>query len=203
MSEHEGPRGRGRPRGGDIGGRERILAAATAQFGELGYQATTVRGIAEIAGVDPALVHHHFGTKAELFAAVVDVPTSPAEPLAQVLDGDLSQAGERLARFIVTTWDDPAFQSRGIAALREVLASGAGSSMMVGFVSAELMARISEALGGGEQGNLRAGLVASQVIGLMTARYVLGVPALAAAAPEQVIAAIGPTIQHYLTGDLT
>lgn len=197
------PRRRGRPRGGDAGGRERILAAATQEFGDHGYDGVTIRSIAERAGVDSALVHHHFGSKADLLTAVVDVPISPAMPLAELLEGDLDGVGERLVGFVVTTWDDPAFRARGVAALRTVLGSKDQSALMMGFLSRELMARISQRVGSLGSGPLRANLVASQVVGLMTTRYVLELEPLASAPPQEVIAAIAPTIQRYLTGDLT
>ncbi len=49
---------------------------------------------------------------------------------------------------------------------------------------------------------LRASLAGSQLVGLMMARYVVGVEPLASAPRESVVRAIGPTIQRYLTGDL-
>ena len=70
-------RRRGRPRKGESNARERILAAATDEFGERGYDAATTRGIATRAAVDPALLHHHFGTKADLFAASLGAPLRP------------------------------------------------------------------------------------------------------------------------------
>jgi hypothetical protein len=48
----------------------------------------------------------------------------------------------------------------------------------------------------------RGALVASQVIGLVLTRYVLRLEPLASASPEQVVAAVGPTVQRYLTGDV-
>ncbi|WP_255285866.1 TetR family transcriptional regulator, partial [Streptomyces niveus] len=55
------------------GARERILEAARTEFAERGYDKTSVRGIAKVAGVDPALVHHYFGTKEEVFGAAIEV----------------------------------------------------------------------------------------------------------------------------------
>src|SRR5215469_17657819 len=66
-------------RAGDSGTREAILQAARAQFGERGYNAATIRGIAAAAGVDPALVHHYYGTKEKLFAAAMRLPVVPSE----------------------------------------------------------------------------------------------------------------------------
>ncbi len=49
---------------------------------------------------------------------------------------------------------------------------------------------------------LRASLAGSQVVGLAMARYVVRVPPLADADPAEIAAAVGPTIQRYLTGSL-
>ena len=48
----------------------------------------------------------------------------------------------------------------------------------------------------------RGSLVASQLIGVVMARYVIQVEPLASASPEELVAAIGPTLQRYLTGDV-
>jgi hypothetical protein len=53
-----------------------------------------------------------------------------------------------------------------------------------------------------EEGAARGALVASQLIGVVMARYVLRVEPLASAPAEQVVAAVGPAVQRYLTGDV-
>lgn len=195
-------RRRGRPRGGSSDARERILAAAAAEFGARGYDGATMRTIAERAGVDAALLHHYFGTKSALFTATVDVPVDPSQLIHGALDGDLDGAGERLVRLVVTTWDAPAFRTRGVALIRAVIGSRRTSSLLIGFVSREIVHRIGDRLGGA-QAQHRAALVASQVIGLIVTRYVIELEPLASTSVDQVVADLGPTIQRYLTGDLT
>ncbi|TYK49176.1 TetR/AcrR family transcriptional regulator [Actinomadura decatromicini] len=56
----------GSDRAEDLTGRARIRDAALAQFAELGEKGATIRGIAKAAGVSPALVQHHYGTKEAL-----------------------------------------------------------------------------------------------------------------------------------------
>lgn len=195
-------RGRGRPRGGASDARERILTAAAAEFSARGYDAATMRAIADRAGVDAALVHHYFGTKSALFAATVDVPVDPAQLIGTALEGDLDSAGERLVRFIVTLWDSPTFRPRGVALLRGVIGSRRTSSMLVGFVSREILDRIGARLGGGPDASRRTSLVASQIVGLIVARYVLKLEPVASASVDELATDIGPTIQRYLTGPL-
>ena len=63
-------------RPGVSGTREAILDAARRAFAEQGYQHATIRGVADLAGVDPALVHHYFGTKQGLFVAAMQLPVT-------------------------------------------------------------------------------------------------------------------------------
>lgn len=50
----------------------RILAASDQLFGDLGFDATTTRDIANLSGVNKALIHYHFGSKDELLVALLD-----------------------------------------------------------------------------------------------------------------------------------
>ena len=52
--------------------REQILVAADRLFGEQGFDAATTREIAEVSGVNKALIHYHFKSKDALFEAVLD-----------------------------------------------------------------------------------------------------------------------------------
>lgn len=74
--DHHKPRARGRPRGPrgqDSACRERLLAAALAAFAAQGYEAAGLRAIAAAAGYDVSMVAHYFGSKAELWSAVIDL----------------------------------------------------------------------------------------------------------------------------------
>ena len=94
------PKRRGRPRGRSDS-RDRIIAAATDEFGELGYDAATMRGIAARAGVDSALVHHYFGTKADLFTETVGVPIRPDVDIPALLAGDRADFGPHVVRYVL------------------------------------------------------------------------------------------------------
>lgn len=52
--------------------RARILEASDALFGELGFDATSTRDIAERSGVNKALIHYHYGSKDDLLEVVLD-----------------------------------------------------------------------------------------------------------------------------------
>lgn len=192
------PRRRGRPRGGASDARERILAAAVAEFGDLGYDGATVRGIAARAGVDSSLVHHYFGTKADLLAEIVDAPMRPDLVVPRLLDGPRDGLGEGIVRFILETWDKPDVRRRGLVIMRAALGNRLTTPLLAGFLQRELIGRIAARLDVPDA-ELRASLAASQIAGLLVARYVLRLPALAEASVDELVSRVGPTVQRYLT----
>jgi AcrR family transcriptional regulator len=190
-------RRRGRPRAGESDARERIMAAAIEEFGEAGYDGATIRAISARAGVDSALVHHYFGTKADLFGEVVEAPMRPDLALPEILAGPRDEVGERIARYILDAWEQPEVRRRGVVLLRTAIGNKLTTPLLAGFLSRELLSRIARTLDVPDA-ELRATLVASQVAGILIARYVLRLPALAEASVDDVVARVGPTIQRYL-----
>lgn len=200
MAEYAVPtpkRRRGRPRAGSSGTRERILAAAIDEFGEAGYDGATMRGIAARAGVDSALVHHYFGTKADLFGETVGAPMRPDLELPGILAGPREDVGERIVRYILEAWEDPDVRRRGTVLLRTAIGNKLTTPLLAGFLSRELISRIARALRVPDA-ELRASLVASQVAGILIARYVLRLPALAGASVDELVDRLAPTVQRYL-----
>lgn len=190
-------RRRGRPRAGESDARDRILAAAIEEFGGAGYDGATIRGIATRAGVDSALIHHHFGTKADLFGAVIDAPMRPDLALPEILAGPRDEVGERIVRYVLETWEVPEARRRGVALLRTAIGNKLTTPLVAGFLSRELIGRIARTLDVPDA-ELRATLAASQIAGMLIARYVLRLPALAEASPDDIVERVGPTVQHYL-----
>ena len=184
-------------RPGAGGTRDKILAAARSNFGGVGYDGATIRGIAAAAKVDPKLVMHYFESKEGVFRAAIDFPIDPAEFLPGVLELGLDGLGVRLVGFFLETWESPA-GSPLLALIRSVVATDSAASLIREFVSREILARLAEALEL-DQPQLRASLAASQLIGLAMLRYVVKVEPLASAAPENVAVWIGPTLQRYFT----
>ena len=217
-------------RGGDSGTREAILAAARKRFGDHGYDGATIRGIAADAGVDAALVHHFYGSKEHLFAAAMRLPVHPGEIVAAALAPGAREPGrplgEHLLRAVLGAWDVAEVRATFLGLLRSAVTSEQAAAMMREFVSDAILSRLAGAASadvadaspagagagaagrgaGGEQGgadpDFRAALIASQVLGLALVRYVLELPPLATADAEELAAAIGPTLERYLTGDL-
>jgi AcrR family transcriptional regulator len=190
-------RRRGRPRKGESDARDRILAAATDEFGEHGYDASTTRAIAGRAGVDPALLHHHFGTKADLFAASLGAPLRPDLAVPEILTGPREQTGERLVAYVLGMWDSPTVGPRALVMLRTSLSSTRATPLLAGFLRRELLDKVAAGLDRPDAG-LRADLAASQIAGLTVARYVLRLPDLVAAPTDELVTRVGATIQRYL-----
>lgn len=196
MTESKAPKRRGRPRGGSDS-RERILAAAVDEFGERGYEGATIRSIAARAGVDSALVHHYFGTKADLFADAVGVPMRPDVDVPGILRGPRDEVGERLVRYVLESFERPEVRRRGVMLIRTAIGSKLTTPVLAGFLSRELISRIARSLEV-DDGELRAGLVASQIAGMLIARYVIKLPALTAASVDDLVPRVGATVQRYL-----
>lgn len=182
--------------------REAILAAARKEFSQLGYDRATIRGIAARAGIDPALVHHYFGSKDRLLAESLSLPINPAAFVLEILSGDQDGLGERLLRRFLQIWaSEPTGGGALIGLVRTAAGNDEAARMIREFLQREVLGRIAAALKV-DQPQLRAALAGSQLIGLAMARFVVRVEPLATADTETLVAAYAPTLQRYLTGPL-
>jgi AcrR family transcriptional regulator len=202
-----GKRGRGRPARSEAesgpGARERILEAARSEFADRGYDKTSVRGIATAANVDPALVHHYFGTKDEVFAAAIEVALEPATDAAQAFQAmegarDGSAVGEQLARYFFGIWEDEAIRTPLLAVMRSALTNETAATALRSFVTRRILARVADGVDVPDP-ELRTELAAAQLVGAAILRYVVRAEPLASADVEEIIATVAPTIQRYLT----
>lgn len=159
--------------------------------------------IAADAGVDPALVLHYYGNKADLFAAAVHMPVAPSEEFAFVTDVDRDQLGEALLRNLLGLWDDPDALAAWLGLLRSAMSDQRAMQMLREFLVEVVFETIGAALGdAGDDVDLRLSLVASQVVGLGLARHVVGLEPLASASTDDLVDAVAPNLQRYLTGEL-
>lgn len=196
-----GRRGRGRPAGsrsGTVETRDRILAAARQEFAARGYDATSVRSIAKAAGVDPALVHHYFGAKEQIFAAATEVSFEPAFSVPDVLAGGLEGVGERLARSFVSVWENPVTRAPMLAIVRSAVTNDTAAGVLRGIILRRLLERVASELKVPDP-RLRAELAGAQMLGMAMMRYVIRIEPLASADIEEVVALVAPTLQRYLT----
>ncbi|HEY3686721.1 MAG TPA: TetR family transcriptional regulator [Streptosporangiaceae bacterium] len=177
--------------------REAILTAARELFGERGYDGATIRAIAGQAGVDPALVHHFFGNKEQVFVAAMAVPFNPAEAIPRVLEGPQEEFGERLVRFFLSVWDAPDSRSAFLGLVRSAMTNDQAAAMFREFLRQALLGRVAATLG---VSPLRAEAAMSHMIGVVLLRYVLRVEPLATLDEEELVRLIAPSIQRYLAG---
>ena len=180
--------------------RAEILASARSLFAARGLGSTSMRAIAADAGVDPALVHHYFNSKHDLFVAALELPVDPRVALAPVLEGGLEGAGERLLRVFLSVWDDEHARPALLGLVRGVFEPEGRLLLRDGLLGV-VLGPLGPALGLDEP-QRRVALVASQMIGLVMLRYVLEVEPLATMDGESVVATYGPTLQRYLAEPL-
>jgi AcrR family transcriptional regulator len=285
------PRRPGR-RAGESGTRGAILAAARAQFAGRGYDGATIRAIAAAAAVDPALVHHFYGSKEQLFVAAMRLPVVPSQVLTAALaPGGRDPAvslGVHLVRTVLGVWEREDVRGPFLGLLRSALTSEQAAGMLREFITEAILGPVAAAVAGGQAGNwaggqaggrigglagdqaggriggqaggraggqaggqaggraggriggqagdpaggtataaergemagpggpggaaavgpdqvrleFRAALAASQMLGLALTRYVLALGPVAAASADDLAAAIGPTLDRYLAGQI-
>jgi AcrR family transcriptional regulator len=179
-----------------------VLDAARELFAELGFERTTMRAVGARAGVDPALIYHYFGDKDGLLAAALEAMVAD---LAAVFDGigdDAGRAGEELVRRVTSLWDErPEIREGMLATLRTALSHDHAARLLRDMLSSLLLAALGDVLAS-DRRELRVALIGSHIGGLMLARYILKIPGAAAASPADLVQAVGPVVQHYLTGSI-
>jgi AcrR family transcriptional regulator len=188
-------------RPGSSGTREAILAAARRQFAERGFDRATIRSIAREAGVDPALVTHFHGSKQRLFLAAVELPFDPEQLFPAALAGGGADVGRRLAEVLVGMLEDPARRSVIVGIVRSAVSEPEAARMVREVIGERILGIVARELST-DDAPLRAALVGSQMVGLVMARYVVGVEPLASLPAERLVEVLAPTLQRYLTGPL-
>jgi AcrR family transcriptional regulator len=190
-------RGPGR-RTGSPDTRSEILDAARSIFSEVGFDRATVRGIAAEAGVDPALIHHYFGTKDDLFAASINLPMPAARAIRAVFAQGGEQVGRRMAETFFTLWDQEAARTILLGILRS--ATGGEDRAVEAFrefLTSAILDQIAPLIPG-ERPRLRAILMASQLVGVALTRYVMKLEPVASAPIEEIIDLVAPRLQSYV-----
>jgi len=191
---------RGGRRPGESGAREAILDAATQAFAAAGYDRATLRGIAAEAGVDPALVLHYFGSKEGLFEAALELPVRPGDVLARAA-ADPDRLGATAVRVFLEVWEPPETRVRLMAMLRSAMTNDTAMATIRDLLVREVFGPITATLGVSDA-PLRATLVGSQFLGLAIMRFVARLEPVTSASVDELVAAVGPTVQRYLTGDI-
>ncbi|WP_459970401.1 TetR/AcrR family transcriptional regulator [Mycobacterium sp. MUNTM1] len=180
----------------------RIVAAARDEFAEHGWAGTTIRAIARAAGVDPALVYHYFGSKEKLLDAATNPPQKWLDNVAKVWATPVEQLGAAVLRLLLASWEDDEVGPTLHAILQTAAHDATTREKLRRVVAGSLMGAAQ--LGVDERERLvRSGLIASQAIGLALMRYVWKIEPIASMTDDEAVAAIGPSLQRYVNGDLT
>ena len=194
-SDHQvpAPKRSGR-RAGPTNSHATILAAGRAEFSAHGFEGTTMRAVADTAGVDAALIHHFFLSKGGLFIAAVQDVFVVTDLVRVALAGPRATVGERFARAYLGHWDDPSIRMRLVSVLRSAT-SFEGATAIVQEFLAETLIPITEALGQGRP-QLRAALAGSYLVGVAAQRYVIS-PGLVPT-PDPLLDGFARSCQYYL-----
>lgn len=172
-----------------------ILAAARERFAADGYDRATIRSIAADAGIDPAMVMRYYGNKERLFAAAaefdLELPALAAVPREEI--------GTALVTHFLERWER---DETLLILLRAGVTNETAAERMRSIFATQLGPVAAKAEGEAGTAHLRAGLVASQILGMALCRFVLAFPPLAAMTRQEIIAWLGPSVQRYLTGDV-
>jgi AcrR family transcriptional regulator len=191
-------RGRGRPPGKSQT-RADILDVARRRFLVEGYDAVTMRSIADEASVDVALISYHFGSKKGLFGAAMALTANPAELVARELDGPLNSLPERLIRNVVFAWEGEQSGAALRVMLQAVQREPEVGRLVRQVIEREMIAPIAERIGGPEA-TRRATMMLSQIAGLIMTRYILGLEPIASMSVEELSQRMAPALRAALAG---
>jgi AcrR family transcriptional regulator len=171
-----------------------ILAAARERFGAAGFHAATIRAIAADAGVDPAMVMRYYGNKDKLFAAAAEFDLR----FPDFATTERTQVGRSLVRHFLERWEgDEAL----VILLRSSATNAEAAQWMREIFGTQLQPLVAALLPGqvpGDQAAARAGLIATQIMGLALCRFVLRLPPVVEMSRDEVVEWLGPTVQRYL-----
>ena len=175
--------------------REAIENAARTLFASAGFDQTTVRDIAAAADIDPSMVIRYFGSKEALFARVAE-PELGLPELGAIEPG---RVGETLVRHFLEQWEGDCGRGGLPILLRSATQNDEAAERLREIFGAQVLPAIAAA-GGRSGAAQRAGLVATQLLGLALTRYILRLPPVVAMPKAVIVREVGATVQRYATG---
>lgn len=172
--------------------REAIAAAAIEMFDQHGYDGASVRAIASAAGIDPALVIRHFGSKEELFLEVMQ----GSDGIQDVIHGPIEDIGRRMVAYFLSD-EGESFRKALVPLTQASHHPGIGQELRKR--SKELFVDpVTERLEG-EDRELRVLLSSAQMSGLLHALFVQQRDELVTADRDRIIEIYGDAMQAVLT----
>jgi AcrR family transcriptional regulator len=180
--------------------RGEVLAAARRRFATDGYDGATIRGIATDAGVDPALIHHYFGSKQELFRAAATFPVDAEDLLEAIGGADDHDRVRALAGFFFEVWEDEATRLQMLAVLRSAMTHEDAATLLQAFIGREFLGPVARTLDV-DRPEVRIPLAAAQMVGLAMLRYVVRLEPLASMPVDELVERVVPVLEHHLFSD--
>ncbi len=171
--------------------RAEILAAARAAFGRTGLEGTSVRAVAERAGVNASTVIYFFYSKEGLFKAAISDVAPATEPLKEALL--CGATGSELVERYLAIWEDNESGPAMRALIRATVGSHRAAHLMHDALLGNLFAASTNDPLGGE-------LALTQLLGLAIGRHVSRLPELSRTDIATIAARVGPVIDAHLHG---
>jgi AcrR family transcriptional regulator len=174
-----------------------ILKAAQVLFAEQGYERATVREIAARAAIDPAMVIRYFGSKEGLFARATafDLGLPDLSTIAK------RHIGSTLIAHFLEVWEGSLSNGGLISLLRAAASSEDAANTVRTIFGGQVVPMLAQVVPAAEL-PVRAGLAATQIMGLAVTRYILKVPPVVAMDRAEIVRLLGPTMQRYVVGKL-
>lgn len=195
------PNRRGPRNAGEPDARAAILDAARDAFTEGGYSGTSLRHVSTRAGVDVGLIAYYFKTKDNLFRESVGMPIKPATLIARALETPVEELGPELVRLVLTVWNHPRAGTSMRGIVQKWVTNDDNWVGLGEFYQEMILMPLIDVLPG-ERPEYRASMAASTLIGLVTARYLLAIPAVREASVDDIVRQYGAQVQRWLTGPL-
>jgi len=188
----------GRRRAQESTAREDILRAARELFSQTGFGATSLRAIATKAGVDVALIPYYFNNKRGLLVAALELPIDPTERIRDIAEGPRAELGRRFVTTFVSVWDDDTTGPPLQGFIRSAVTDSSAAQAFGEFAEHEALPTIIEATG------LRIDtvrVILSMIFGMVTMRYLIGVPAFTGLSTEELIELYATRLQAVIDTD--
>ena len=185
-------------RGAESTAREDILRVARELFAQNGFEVTSLRAVANRAGVDVALISYYFGNKRGLFVAALAMPVDPAEVVRATVPGPRNELGGRLATAFLTALESPETGPALHGFLRTAVSDETTAGAFGEFASTVMIPLITHEAAVSRD---TARALATMLFGMATMRYLIAVPAFREQSTAELIAAFGPRLQALIDVD--
>jgi Bacterial regulatory proteins, tetR family. len=178
--------------------RTAILDAARRRFANDGYERATIRAIAADAAIDPSMVMRYYGSKEGLFAAAADVDLL----LPDISGAAREKTGEILVRHFIERWEGGLSDEVLLVLFRAAITNESATQRLRDVFGEQVARTMAAVIPDPAEVQIRAGLIATQILGVALCRYILRLPPVADLDIGTLVANISPTVQRYLTGPI-